>query len=109
MSTAFDEEVITGLKPPQKYNLWTINNDLTSFDEVVYILTKSFGMSESVAAEITMKVDKEGKAKCNPKPMSKGLAELQLAKVNECKAQLAMMIPVRAVQIMMLKFVIKED
>lgn len=109
MSTALDERTITGLKPPLKFNIFALNNDLTAFDEVVYILVKAFNMSESVAAEITVKVDTEGKAKCNPKPMSKGLAELQLAKVNTCKATLAMMIPTRAMQIMMLKFVVKED
>lgn len=109
MSTAFDEQVITGLKPPSKWNLIAINNDITAFDEVVWILTKALGMSESVAAEITVKIDREGQAKCNPKPMSRGLAELQLSKVNECKAQLALMYPQRSIQIMMLKFIIKED
>lgn len=109
MSTALDEEVTTRFKEPPKFNLWAINNDLTSFDEVVFILTRAFGMSESVASEITMKVDREGKAKCNPKPMSRGLAEAQLAKVNGVKAQLATMYPFRSMQIMMLKFVIKED
>lgn len=109
MTTAFDEEVTTKLKNPPKFNLWAINNDFTSFDEVVFILVSAFNMSESVAAEITLKVDREGKAKCNPKPMSRGLAEAQLAKVNETKAQLAKLIPIRSEQIMMLKFVMKED
>ena len=109
MSVAFDEEVTTKLKPPAKFNIWAINNDLTAFDEVVFILTRAFGMSESVASEITFKVDREGKAKCNPKPMSRGLAEAQLAKVNGVKKQLASMYPFRSVQIMMLQFVIKED
>lgn len=109
MSTVFEEEVITGLKEPKKYNLWAINNDLTAWDEVVFILTRAFGMSESVASEITFKVDREGKAKCNPKPMSRGLAEAQLMKVEEVKRQLAQMYPFRSMQIMMLKFVIKED
>lgn len=109
MSVVFEEETITKLKPPSKYNIWAINNDLTSWDEVVWILVQAFGMSESVASEITFKVDREGKAKCNPKPLSKGLAELQLQKVNECKISLAKMFPQRALQIMMLKFTMKED
>lgn len=109
MSTAFDEQVITGLKPPSKWNLIAINNDITAFDEVVWILTKALGMSESVAAEITVRIDREGQAKCNPKPMSRGLAELQLAKINQCKSQLAQMNPFRAIQVMALKFIIKED
>lgn len=109
MSTAFDEQVITGLKPPSRFNLWALNNDITAFDEVVWILTKALGMSESVASEITLKINREGKAKCNPKPMSRGLAELQLARVNQCKSQLAQMNPFRAMQVMALKFIIKED
>lgn len=79
MSTDIQERVTTkeGLKPPLKYNVIALNNDLTSFDEVVFILTRAFNMSESVAAEITMKVDREGQAKCNPKPMSKNLTPPQ--------------------------------
>jgi len=111
MSTDIQERIDTkeGLKAPTKWNILAINNDLTSFDEVVFILVQAFNMSESVAAEITVKVDREGKAKCNPKPMSKGIAEAQLAKVNEVKSRLAQMIPSRGSQIMMLKFIIKED
>lgn len=109
MSTAFDEETTTKFKAPLKYNLWALNNDHTSFDEVVAILVQAFGMNPGVAAEITIKVDREGKAKCNPKPMSKGLADAQLAKVNECKRNLARSRPFRSAQIMMLTFVVKED
>lgn len=109
MSVTFEEETVTKFKSPPKFNILAINNDHTSFDEVVIILVKAFNMTESVAAEITAKVDKEGKAKCNPKPISKGLAEVQLAKVNDVKVQLARMMPFRSGQIMMLKFVIEEE
>ena len=109
MSVICEEETVTKLKTPPKFNIIAINNDYTSFDEVVFILVKSFNMTESVAAEITTKVDKEGKAKCNPKPLSKGIADVQLAKVNEIKTQLAKAIPIRSSQIMMLKFILEED
>jgi ATP-dependent Clp protease adapter protein ClpS len=66
-------------------------------------------MSESVAVELTMKVDKEGKAKLNPKPMTYDVANAYLSKLNDTKRQLAGMIPFRSAQIMMLKFVVKED
>lgn len=111
MSTTYDEEVIekTQLKEPKKFNIWAIDNDFTSSDEVVIILMRAFGMSASVAAELTVKVDNEGRAKVNPKPMSKGLAQAQLNKVNNIKRDLAKQKPGRESSIMMLKFVIKED
>ena len=111
MSYAIEEtpDVDTKFKAPLKYNLWALNNDFTSFDEALFILTRACNMSESVAAEITLKIDREGKAKVNPKPMSLGLAQVLLSKVNEVKAQFARAYPIRAPQIMMLKFMIKED
>lgn len=111
MSTIIEEKVTekTKLAAPKKYNIWAIDNDFTSVNEVILILIQSFGMSPSVASELTHKVNKEGKAKVNPKPMPKGLAEAQLNKVNNVKRALAEGIPSRKREIMMLKFVIKED
>jgi len=111
MSVEIQERVRVneGLQPPRKFNLFALNNDLTSFDEVVWILTRALGMSASVAAELTHKIDIEGRAKLNPKPMTKDIAESYLMKVNETKQALAEMAPFRRVQIMMLKFVVKED
>lgn len=111
MSVEIQERVRVdeGLQAPRKFNLFAINNDYTSFDEVVWILTHALGMSESVAAELTMKVDREGRAKLNPKPMPKDLAEALLTKINDTKRTLASMNPFRANQVMMLKFVVKED
>lgn len=99
----------TQLKQPSRYNIWALDNDITSFQEVVWILVRAFNMSDSVAAELTRKVDQEGKAKVNSKPLSKGIAEAQLNKVNNIKRSLAGYIPMRSKQIMALKFVIKED
>lgn len=111
MSVVIEEKVDVSedLKPPRKYNLFAINNDFTSFDEVVFILTRALGMSESVAAELTHIVDKEGKAKLNPKPMTRDIAEAYLNKINETKRALASLHSFRSAQIMMLKFIIKED
>jgi hypothetical protein len=41
--------------------------------------------------------------------MTKDIAEAYLAKVNETKRTLASMNPFRANQVMMLKFIVKED
>lgn len=102
-------DVKEGLKSPPKFNTFAINNDLTSFDEVVYILVHALNMNSSVAAELTMKVDREGRAKLNPRPLSRGLAQIQLDKLNETKVHLAQISPSRRVQIMALKFEIKEE
>jgi len=98
-----------GLQVPRKFNLFAINNDYTSFDEVVWILTHALGMSESVAAELTRQVDREGQAKLNPKPLPRDLAEALLTKINDTKRTLAGMYPFRSAQVMMLKFVVRED
>lgn len=113
MSIAIDEGIITTtkLKPPKKYNIWALNNDITAFNEVVYILVNALGMSESVASELSLKIDREGRAKLNPKPLSKGLAQAQLNKLNDVKRAFAdnYMLGIRKKEIMILKFMIKED
>tara|TARA_R100001086_G_C11847513_1_gene260526 strand:- start:4608 stop:4949 length:342 start_codon:yes stop_codon:yes gene_type:complete len=113
MSIAIEETTETKekIEPPKKYNLWALDNDFTSFDEVVAILVNAFKMEPSVAGELTRKVDREGKAKVNPKPMSRDVAKAQLDKVNTVKRYLAdnYLGGIRKKQIMMLKFIIKED
>jgi ATP-dependent Clp protease adapter protein ClpS len=113
VSTIIEERIdtTTKVKPPKRYNIWAIDNDFTSFDEVVYVLTKSFGMNKAVAAELTTKVDQEGKAKVNPKPMSRALAQAQMQRINDVKRHLAdsFMMGLRKKEIMMLKFTLKED
>ena len=113
MSIAIDEDIKIKekLQTPKKYNIWALDNDHTAFNEVVYILVKSFNMSEGVASELTTKIDREGKAKVNPRPMSKGLAQAQLDKINNIKRYFAeaFLLGTRKKEIMMLKFIIKED
>ena len=111
MSVVIDESIETKekLEVPKKYNIWALDNDYTSFDEVGFILINAFNMSVGVASELTRKVDNEGGAKVNPKPMSKEIAQAQLNKVNNIKIAFAKSRPFRANEIMMLKFIIKED
>lgn len=111
MSVVIEETTDTKekLQPPKKFNIWCLDNDRTTFDEVIAILVNAFNMSRGVAAELTRKVNNEGRAKVNPKPMSKGIAQAQLNKVNSIKRTLAERIPFRSKEIMMLKFIIKED
>lgn len=111
MSVILEDKTDTKIKlqPPLKYNIWALDNDATAFDEVVAILVRSTGVSPSVAAELTRKVDTEGKAKVNPRPLPRGLADAQLNKINNVKRALAKAIPFREKPIMMLKFIVKAD
>lgn len=113
MSIAIEESITTKtkLKPPKKYNIWALNNDITSFDEVVWILVNALNINPSVAAELTIKVDREGKARVNEKPMSKGIAEAALTKVKVVQRTFAEthMAGSRKGAIMELKFIVKES
>lgn len=114
MSVEFDErvEVREKIHPPKKFNIWTMNNDLTSFDEVVMILVKGAGLSESEAAALTIKVDTEGKAKVNKKPVSKNVAMALYKRLNDTKRAVSLIREVqygRGRAVMELKFVVKED
>lgn len=111
MSITLDERIETKIvtKVPKKYNLWALNNDLTAYDEVIWILTNALGMNPSVAAELTLKVDSDGRAKLNPSPLSYGLAQAYLNKLNDAKRRLASQHLIRRSEIMELKFITKED
>lgn len=111
MSFAIDEQVKTKIKlaEPTKYNLWALNNDLTSFDEVVMILVMALKINPSVAGELTLKIDKEGRAKLNPQPLSYNVAQALLTKLNDTKRLLASHSPHRRQAIMELKFITKEN
>ena len=73
MSVIIEErvDIKEELKKPPRFNTFAINNDITAFDEVVFILTKALNMSESVAAELTRQVDREGRARLNLRPLSR--------------------------------------
>lgn len=111
MSFEHDASVIEKVKlvPPKKYNVLAMNNDITSYDEVVYIISKAFSIPEGEAFKIARVVDMEGRAKCNKKPLSKNLADMQLQIINSIKLDLIRKIPSRAQAIGLLKFTLKED
>lgn len=115
MTVILEEKVTTKtkLQPPKKYNLWILDNEITSFEEVIVILTEGANLSVDEAKSITLKVHHEGKAKLNKKPMPKQIAEALKDNLNNVKRAIAMS-PIsklnqRERAIMELKFIVKED
>lgn len=111
MTTIFEEKTTTkvNIKSPSKYNVVAYDNDVTSFDEVVFILVGATKMSLTRARDLTVTIDTVGKAKINEEPLTKAIADLQLKALQNVKEGLASKIPYRRDAIMQLKFkVIKE-
>ena len=95
------------IKEPSKYNVVVHNNDHTSYEEVILILAQVFEMSHKEALNVASKVDSEGKGVCGT--FSKEVAEMKLMLVDMVKNQLIQMMPIRAQEIMMLKFTVEKS
>jgi ATP-dependent Clp protease adaptor protein ClpS len=102
IATKQDEEI----KEPSQYNVVVHNNDLTSYEEVILILSQAFEMSHEEALFVANKVDSEGKGICGT--YSKEIADMKLILVDVIKKQLIQMIPGRQRQIAMLKFTVEK-
>jgi len=104
-------EVKEKLQPPKRYNLWVMDNDVTSFNEVVKILMTGAGLSLGEAEALTVKVDLEGKAKVNKTPLSKNVADILYVRLNDAKRVVALVASIqgRGQAVMQLKFVVKEN
>jgi ATP-dependent Clp protease adaptor protein ClpS len=94
-------------KEPFKYHVLVHNNDYTSYDEVIIILTQSFEMSHNEALKVANKVDTEGKGSCGL--YSKEVADMKLLLVNSIKESLAQITPDRAREIKMLQFTVEKE
>lgn len=90
------------IKEPSQYNIIVHNNHETSYQEVVYILSKAFEMTEVKAFDVAKMVDTTGKGVCGT--YSKEVAETKLFLVDMIKNSLISMIPDRAIQIEILEF-----
>lgn len=113
MSVEFDErvEIKEKLAPPKRYNLWVIDNDITSFDEVVKVLVAGAGLSVREASVLTYRVDSEGKAKVNKTPLSRNIADALNKRLNDTKRIIAIEASARGrgQAVMELKFAVKEN
>lgn len=56
------ELVTTSLKPPKKYKVLVMNDDVTPMEFVVAMLVSVFKHNEGTAIDLTMKIHNEGSA-----------------------------------------------
>lgn len=94
------------IKEPSQYNIVVHNNDETDYNEVVYIVSKAFEMSEPDAFDIAKRVDTVGKGICGT--YSKEIAETKLYLTDMIKESLISLLPYRARQIKMLEFTMEK-
>ena len=95
------------IKEPSKYDVIVHNNDYTSYEEVIIILSQAFEMSHDEALQTADKVHKEGRGICGT--YSKEIAEMKLILVSTIKESLVQMFPHRVSEIRMLKFTIQKS
>lgn len=101
-----DIAVKEDLKEPSQYNVVVHNNDFTSYEEVILILTQAFQMSPDEALSVAKKVDSHGKGICGT--YSKEVADMKIILVDMIKKQLIQMMPGRAREISMLQFTVEK-
>lgn len=89
-----------------RFNVIAHNNDITSYEEVVFIITKVFNKSENEAFEIANTVHNKGKGICGT--YDKEVAEVKLYTVDLAKQYLIQRFPHRAEPINALKFTMEE-
>jgi ATP-dependent Clp protease adaptor protein ClpS len=94
------------IKEPSNYNVVVHNNDHTSYEEVIIILSNAFEMSHKEALDTANKVHTEGKGRCGT--YSKEVAEMKLVLVDTIKQTLIQMFPHRSKEIKMLAFSIEK-
>lgn len=94
------------ISEPSKYDVIVHNNDHTSYDEVIIILSNAFEMNYQEALGVANMVNSEGKGKCGT--YSKEIAEMKIVLVNTIKESLVQIIPQRAKEIKMLLFTIEK-
>lgn len=94
------------IKEPSLYNVVVHNNDDTSYEEVIYIVSKAFEITENQAFDIAKTVDVVGKGVCGT--YSKEIAETKLYLTDMIKDSLITLIPYRARQIKILKFTMEK-
>lgn len=94
------------IREPSQYNVIVHNNDDTSYDEVVYIVSKGFEFSEHEAYDIAKTVDTAGRGICGT--YSKEIAETKIMFTEMIKESLIAILPYRARQIKLLKFTMEK-
>lgn len=109
MSTQTDAIVIEKqkIKEPSKYKVVIHDNPYTSFDEVIFIVSRCFNKTEEEANQIANKVHLEKKGICGV--YNKEIAESKLDLVDAAKQFLIMNFRHRESAIIALKFTLEEE
>lgn len=109
MSTQTNSAVIERqkIKEPSKYNVVIHDNPFTSFDEVIFIVSRCFNKTEKQAMEIANKVHLEKRGVCGT--YTKEIAETKLVMVDMAKRILIDNFRHRASAIEALKFTLEEE
>jgi len=94
------------IKEPSQYNVVVHNNDYTSYEEVILILSQAFQMSHDNALMIARHVDTKGQGICGT--YSKEVAEMKIIIVDMVKQKLIQLMPMRSNEIHMLKFTVEK-
>jgi ATP-dependent Clp protease adaptor protein ClpS len=94
------------IKEPSKFDVIVHNNDYTSYEEVIIILSNAFEMNHQEALGVANKVHTEGKGRCGT--YSKEVAEMKLVLVSTIKETMVQMFPQRSREIKMLNFTIEK-
>jgi len=95
------------IREPSKYDVIVHNNQHTSYDEVIIILSNAFEMNYQQALDLANVVHTEGKGRCGT--YSKEVAEMKLVLINTIKESLSQIVPQRAKEIKMLLFTIEKN
>lgn len=109
MSTQSDVAVAERqkLKEPSKYKVVIHDNPFTSFEEVIFIVSRCFNKTEEEATAIANKVHLEKKGVCGV--YSKEVAESKLQLVDMAKQFLITNFRHRKSAIEVLKFTLEEE
>lgn len=91
----------------KRYKILVHNNPITSYDEVIFIVSKVFSKTEEESFEIAKKVDTEGKGICGVYDAE--TADAKMYTVDLAKRYLIDRYPHRMLAINALKFTKEEE
>lgn len=110
MSTEIQDDVAVierqKIKEPTKYNVIIHDNPLTSFEEVIFIISRCFEKSEDEALSVAHKVNNEGRGVCGT--YTKEVADSKMLLVEMAKEYLMTNYIHRAQAVQALKFTLEE-
>lgn len=109
MSTQSDTAVIerVKIKEPSNYKVVIHDNPITSFEEVIFIISRCFEKSEEEALQIAHEVNTNKKGVCGV--YTKEVAESKLMLVDMAKQYLIQNFRHRAEAVNALKFTLEQE